>query len=157
MLPCRLLRLREHQSDSESDTKLMLPPTSLWQQGVSMDSVTFTYPGRKRPVVRDVSLHFAANQSTAIVGPSGSGKSTVAQLLTQVLHPCEGKIMLGDACMEEISRDWIRQHVAEVPQVRTLPMCLDETVAAFIDGHVEQNPETVTQHSGLMQTLAKTL
>lgn len=122
MLECsvlvhRLLRLREDQEDSHQGTKLMDPPTSLWQQGVSLDDVTFTYPGRKRPVVREVSLHFAANQATAIVGPSGSGKSTVAQLLTQVLQPCEGSIKLGDACIDEISRDWIRRHVAEVPQV----------------------------------------
>lgn len=119
-----------------------------------MDSVTFTYPGRKRPVVRDVSLHFAANQSTAIVGPSGSGKSTAAQLLTQVLHPCEGNIRIGDACMKEISRDWILQHVAEVPQVRTSPVYSDATVADFIGGVIEQHPDTIIiSHSSLMQTL----
>lgn len=121
VVECRLLRLRREQSYGQVSATLLDPPASLWQQGISLDEVSFTYPGRKRPVVRDVSLHFAANTCTAIVGPSGSGKSTVAQLLTQVLQPCEGRIKLGDACMDEISRDWIRQHVAEVPQVLHLP------------------------------------
>jgi ABC-type bacteriocin/lantibiotic exporter with double-glycine peptidase domain len=68
-------------------------------------------------VLQEVNLHFT-NGATAIVGHSGSGKSTVAQLLTQVIQPSEGSIKLGDVCMHDISRDWIRQHVAEVPQVR---------------------------------------
>jgi ABC-type multidrug transport system fused ATPase/permease subunit len=130
---CRLLRLRRNQSSDQNSQTLLDPPATLWQQGVSLDRVSFTYPGRKRPVVQDVSLHFA-NGATAIVGPSGSGKSTVAQLLTQVLQPCEGNIKLGDVCMDDISRDWIRNHVAEVPQVRTPHLVADEGMCSDCEG-----------------------
>lgn len=70
-------------------------------------------------MLRDVSLHFSANQATAIVGPSGSGKSTVAQLLTQVLQPSQGIVRLGGLDLKDVDRDWIRHYAAEVPQVRS--------------------------------------
>lgn len=102
---------------TQEGRSLPAPPESLWDQGLSLEDVSFTYPGRKRPVLREVNLHFDPKRSTAIVGRSGSGKSTLAQLLTQVLRPSHGAIKLGDARLEDISRDWVRQHVAEVPQV----------------------------------------
>ena len=45
--------------------------------------MTFTYPGREVPALRDISLSIPAGKTVALVGRSGSGKSTIASLITR--------------------------------------------------------------------------
>eukprot|EP00892_Ulva_mutabilis_P000549 jgi/Ulvmu1/10495/UM064_0033.1 len=123
----QLLTLEEGRS-SESGTVQLQPGPSIWEEGMSLDGVSFMYPLRNRTVLRDVSIPFAANQSTALVGTSGSGKSTAASLLTRVLEPSSGTVRLGRLDVRNIDRDWIRRHVAQVPQT---PMLF--TASVFIN------------------------
>ena len=60
---------------------------------VRFDDVTFAYPGGP-PVLRDVDLTSTAGTRVAIVGETGSGKSTFAKLLTRLMDPDEGAVLL---------------------------------------------------------------
>jgi heme exporter protein A len=51
--------------------------------------------GRVRALV-DVSLAFAPGQVTAIVGPNGAGKTTLLGILSTLVRPTRGEILLGD-------------------------------------------------------------
>jgi peptide/nickel transport system ATP-binding protein len=54
-------------------------------------------PGRTRQVVHaveDISLALPEATVTAVVGESGSGKSTLARLLTQLITPTSGELLL---------------------------------------------------------------
>ena len=53
----------------------------------------FAYPGGP-PVLRDVDLDIAAGTRVAVVGETGSGKSTFAKLLTRLMDPREGAVLL---------------------------------------------------------------
>jgi osmoprotectant transport system ATP-binding protein len=44
------------------------------------------------PVLREVSLSFADDVTTAVVGPSGSGKSTLLQLINGLVRPERGTV-----------------------------------------------------------------
>lgn len=116
---CRLLKLQEQHQQEDLPAKLR-PPQSVWENGMSLDRVSFEYPRRNRTVLREVSIPFAPNKSTALVGTSGSGKSTAAALLARVLEPTSGVVRLGGIDVKEIDRDWMRRHVAQVPQSPTL-------------------------------------
>lgn len=116
---CRLLKLRDRVA-AEADAAKLKPPAAVWDEGMSLDCVSFMYPMRNRMVLRDVSINFYANQSTALVGTSGSGKSTAAALLARLLKPTSGTVRLGDFDVEDIDRDWMRHHIAQVPQSPTL-------------------------------------
>lgn len=60
-----------------------------------MDPVVFhdvakTY-GQKA-ALQNISLSFAENVTTAVIGPSGSGKSTLIQIINALIKPSHGKI-----------------------------------------------------------------
>lgn len=58
-------------------------------------NVTFAYGPHADPVVRDLCLDVPDGDHLAVVGPSGIGKSTLAGLMTGMLRPDRGRILLG--------------------------------------------------------------
>ncbi|HET97253.1 MAG TPA: ABC transporter ATP-binding protein, partial [Desulfurivibrio alkaliphilus] len=57
--------------------------------------VTFTYPGRTRPVVENLDFRVAAGEKLGIVGATGSGKSSLVNLLLKFYPPNGGEILIG--------------------------------------------------------------
>ena len=65
-------------------------------------SKTFrTDDGREVRAVRDANLAVYPGESVALVGESGCGKSTVARMVTRLISPTEGEIIL---CGRDISK-----------------------------------------------------
>ena len=62
--------------------------------GVRFENVSFYYPGRDQPALKDVSLHLKPGTKLAIVGQNGSGKTTLIKLLTRLYTPTTGRIFL---------------------------------------------------------------
>lgn len=93
---------------------------------VRFDHVTFAYPGG-RPVLHDVDLSIAAGSRVAVVGETGSGKSTIAKLLTRLMDPTEGAVLLDRTDLRDIRQDSLRSSVVLVPQEGFL---FDDTLAA---------------------------
>lgn len=68
---------------------------------LTIEHVSYQYPGSRSPVLRDLSGEFLSGEMTAVIGPSGSGKSTLLSLLAGLDRPTEGRILLDG---EEIGR-----------------------------------------------------
>jgi lipopolysaccharide export system ATP-binding protein len=49
---------------------------------------------KNRPVLRDVSLHIKRGEAVALLGPNGAGKTTCFYLMTGLITPDAGAIML---------------------------------------------------------------
>lgn len=92
---------------------------------LTLDRVTFTYPGGAAPAVRDVSLSLPFGSTLALVGASGSGKSTLVDLVLGLLEPSEGELRIDGRPMQDSIRSW-RRRVGYVPQQVAL---FDSTVA----------------------------
>jgi ABC-type multidrug transport system fused ATPase/permease subunit len=95
---------------------------------VTFDHVTFAYPGGP-PVLRDVTMDIAAGTRVAIVGETGSGKSTFAKLLTRLMDPSEGTVLLDGIDVRRIAPRSLRRSVVLVPQEGFL---FDDTLAANV-------------------------
>ncbi|KAJ4371783.1 hypothetical protein N0V86_008337 [Didymella sp. IMI 355093] len=83
--------------DLDPPVKLTFPrqPPDLRFPGalVSMEKVTFTYPGRKKPpTLTDVSLTIHPGTRTGLAGLNGSGKTTLVSLIAGSLVPTSGTI-----------------------------------------------------------------
>jgi energy-coupling factor transport system permease/ATP-binding protein len=62
---------------------------------LSVSRLTYTYPQREVPAVKNVSFSLDAGSYTAVVGLNGSGKSTLARILSGLLEPDEGSVILA--------------------------------------------------------------
>jgi ATP-binding cassette, subfamily B, bacterial len=66
-------------------------------RGITLEHVSFCYPGSGRSVLRDVSLAIPAGTTLALVGENGAGKSTLVKLLTGLYRPSSGRILADGA------------------------------------------------------------
>ena len=95
---------------------------------VTFDDVTFAYPDGP-PVLRDIDLTIAPGTRVAIVGETGSGKSTFAKLLTRLMDPRDGAVLLDGIDVRRIAPQSLRRSVVLVPQEGFL---FDDTITANV-------------------------
>jgi fluoroquinolone transport system ATP-binding protein len=50
---------------------------------ISVEGLTYVYPGQERPAVDDVSFHVEEGEIFGLLGPSGAGKTTTQRVLTR--------------------------------------------------------------------------
>lgn len=83
---------------------------------ITVLGLTFGWSEHAEPIVRGLDLTLAAGDHLAVVGPSGIGKSTLAGLLTGLVRPREGKVLLGGVPVEQVRPSALYRLVALVPQ-----------------------------------------
>ncbi|WP_105903432.1 lipid A ABC transporter ATP-binding protein/permease MsbA [Vibrio gangliei] len=83
---------------------------------LSVKDVTFTYPTKDAPALRNVSFDVPAGKTVALVGRSGSGKSTIANLFTRFYDIDSGEIYLDETEIRDYTLANLRTHFALVSQ-----------------------------------------
>lgn len=83
---------------------------------ISVDGVSFRYPGMEREVLRDISLTIDKGQVVALVGENGSGKSTLAKLLAGLYSPTSGVVRWDGRDLSTVDESSIHSRVALIPQ-----------------------------------------
>ncbi len=82
---------------------------------VRFDRLTFGYEP-DQPVLRDIDFEVEVGQVVALVGPTGAGKSTIAALVPRYYDPQRGQVQLGGRDVRSLPLDYLRGHIASVPQ-----------------------------------------
>ena len=76
---------------------------------LTLENVSYTYPGGASPVVKNASYGFESGRLYAVVGPSGSGKSTLLSMLAGLDAPGEGEVTLGEDNLKSLDLDKYRR------------------------------------------------
>jgi ATP-binding cassette, subfamily B, bacterial len=84
--------------------------------GLHLENVSFTYPSRSEPSLRDVSLSVQHGEVIALVGENGSGKTTLTKILAGLYRPTGGSVRWDGIEMEEGDLGAVREHVAVIFQ-----------------------------------------
>ena len=91
---------------------------------IELKNITFAYP--EKPIFNNFSLSANAGDCVGIVGKNGAGKSTLLKLMTGVLRPTEGEVIVEGRNM------WRKRFLRK-------PVVIDEH--ASLIGYVMQKPE----------------
>ncbi|ARU93521.1 lipid A ABC transporter ATP-binding protein/permease MsbA [Tatumella citrea] len=102
--------------DSEQEVDTGTRVVERAEGDIEFRHVTFSYPGREIPALRDISMKLPAGKTVALVGRSGSGKSTIASLLTRFYDIQSGEITLDGHDLREYTLHSLRDQVALVSQ-----------------------------------------
>ncbi len=107
---------------------------------VRFEGVSFAYPGGPL-VLQDINLQIDSGRRVAVVGETGSGKSTVAKLLTRLMDPGEGAVLLDGVDVRRIAQSSLRRSVVLVPQEGFL---FDDTITANVRyGRLGATPDEI--------------
>lgn len=87
---------------------------------IEFKNVCFRYDGRKSPVLKDINYTTHKGERTLILGSVGTGKTTILGLLTGILKPDCGDILINDIPLEEIDMVDFREKIGFVPQEPSL-------------------------------------
>lgn len=82
---------------------------------VRFEHVSFGYPGGPAVLI-DVDLALQPRSRVAVVGETGSGKTTFAKLLTRLMDPVEGWILVDGVDLRDVSFASLRSRIVMVPQ-----------------------------------------
>ena len=87
---------------------------------LTLDQVSFTYPGTTTPALDRISLDVSPGQVIGIVGRSGSGKTTLTRLIQGIEVPQSGLIQIDGVDIRQIDLDHLRRNLGVVLQENLL-------------------------------------
>lgn len=85
-------------------------------QVISLENVSFTYPGTAESSLSNISLTVKRGQKVALVGGSGSGKSTVLRLVIGDYSPDAGTVLVNGLSVQDWDLAALRSLIAVVDQ-----------------------------------------
>jgi len=103
----------------EPDVRAPASPAAVprpMRRGITLDHVSFRYPGSERPVLEDVSLEIRPGEKIALVGENGSGKTTLVKLVCRFYDPTGGTIRLDGTPLRDFTPEALRREIGVVFQ-----------------------------------------
>jgi ATP-binding cassette subfamily C protein LapB len=105
-----------NESDDQGDdlrSRLSRPTLS---GSIEFKNDSYTFPGADRPIVRDFSIKIPSGQKVAIVGRMGSGKTTISRLISGLIEPSEGSVLIDGVDLRQIDKSDVRRNIGVMLQ-----------------------------------------
>lgn len=124
-----------------------------WRR-LHLSDVTFKFPGAGRAVLGAIDISFERGRSYGIVGKSGAGKSTLVDVITGLLPPSEGEILIDG---RQLDRAHAAGWIEDIACVSQSPFMLDGTLQENIefgkvhDFNGNQRLESAIEAAGLAE------
>jgi ABC-type multidrug transport system fused ATPase/permease subunit len=108
---------------------------------IEFRQVNFSYARNGEVILKNINLSIKANTTVAFIGESGAGKTTLVDLLTLILRPREGEIIIDGIPHDTIDVESWRSQIGYVSQDTVV---FDDTIANNIclwKGDYNREPE----------------
>lgn len=123
-----LAKLESTPSAHSSPQRTLLP----FKEYLELRDITFFYPDTRHSALTGVTLRIPRRKMIGLVGLSGSGKSTLTNIITGLLQPSAGQVVVDgtpwDATQQRLALGYVPQHLY------LLDASLADNVAFHIQG-----------------------
>lgn len=83
---------------------------------IKFKDVAFDYEKNGKFNLENINFEIKKGEKLGILGLSNSGKTTVADLLTKIIRPKQGSILINNCDLNKINSYYLRELIAVVPQ-----------------------------------------
>ncbi len=81
---------------------------------IELKNVEFSYPNKK--VLKNINFTIKENETVAFVGETGSGKSTIIKIITGLIKPNKGKILIDNEDLKNIDLESYYKYLTYISQ-----------------------------------------
>jgi subfamily B ATP-binding cassette protein MsbA len=107
----RIFELESREKERDGDVSIL--PI---RKSIEFRDVSFTYPGVRHDVLKDINLSIQKGEITALVGKSGVGKTTFVDLLPRFYDPSKGAIFIDGIDISKATLKSLRDQIGVVSQ-----------------------------------------
>jgi ATP-binding cassette, subfamily B, multidrug efflux pump len=104
--------LREKAEIIDKDDAIDFIPSG----DLEYDIDTFTYPGEKEPILKDIHFRLNQGETLGVVGKTGAGKTSLLKLLIREFETDSGRITVGGKPIHGFKIKRLREAIGYVPQ-----------------------------------------
>lgn len=104
------LRAQPQEASPEPD------PNFRFDREIRLEDLSFSYPGAAKDSLVNLTISIHKGAQIGLVGPSGAGKSTLAAVLSGLISPKEGRILVDGEPLTPARAAAYRSRVGYVPQ-----------------------------------------
>ena len=122
---------------------------------ISLENLSFKYPGTDSYVLRDINLNIKDSESIALVGENGAGKSTLALLLAGLYEPTEGSILINGEDIKDSDLDYKKLISAVFQDSNLLPFSFKENILMSTENRDIDDIYKMTQLDEIINTYDK--
>ncbi len=92
---------------------------------IELKNISFLYPNSGQKIFNNLNIVLKNNENIGIEGESGSGKSTFVNLITGLIKPTSGEVIIDDVKIDDINLNKFQRLIGYIPQQTFL---LDDTI-----------------------------
>jgi ABC-type multidrug transport system fused ATPase/permease subunit len=91
-------------------------PCFALRRSIAFDAVSFRYPNAQEDCLHDLSFTIPCGAKIGFIGRSGAGKSSIASILTGLVLPVRGEMLIDGKALTQAERAAYSRHIGYVPQ-----------------------------------------
>jgi len=110
----RIFTVIDNPIETKNDESL--PSLSIGKCNINFENVSFHYVNTEAKAIKKINLEIKGGSMSAFVGQSGAGKSNIINLLPRFYRPQEGKILIDQQNIHEVSLFSLRKNISLVSQ-----------------------------------------
>ncbi|WP_181189599.1 energy-coupling factor ABC transporter ATP-binding protein [Bombilactobacillus bombi] len=132
-------------------------------QYVAEQLVNLELETTQHEILHDLNFAIKEHEFVGLVGPNGSGKTTLSKLLTRILEPTSGQILLNGVDYQEFTPQWqLHQQVSLVFQnvdAQFIGANFQEDMALYLGNfgwtpaQIHERMQTISQQLGLSELI----
>jgi len=129
--------------------KLPIPKGQL-----TLEGVTAAAPGRKNPVLMNISLSIPAGAVVGVVGPSAAGKSSLARVMVGVWPIAAGVVRLDGSDLNHWDTQELGAHIGYLPQdIEMFSGTIAENISRFSTAATDEQIIAAAQLAGVHEMI----